>query len=85
MRGLLETTLKLVEFTILEDKAFNNMALQALSICKIMKARKGRRTLRGEETSYASDLGRSDRRMCVFQLSMLKNLKICNFVASHRL
>jgi hypothetical protein len=53
MRGLLETTLKLVEFTILEDKAFNNMALQALSICKIMKARKGRRTLRGEETFYA--------------------------------
>jgi len=48
----LETTLKLVEFTILEDKAFNNMELHALCTLKITKSGKGGRALVGEETFY---------------------------------
>ncbi len=48
----METSLKLVEFTILEDKSFNNMALQTLSVCKITKARKEIRAHKGEETFY---------------------------------
>jgi hypothetical protein len=52
MRGLLETILQLVEFTILEDKTSNNMALHALCICTITKVGKGRGDISGEETFY---------------------------------
>jgi len=41
MRGLLATTLKAAELTVLEDSTFNNMELHALCILKITKTGKG--------------------------------------------
>lgn len=54
----METSLKLVEFTILEDKSFNNMALQTLSVRKITKARKEIRAHKGEDTVYDESFGK---------------------------